>query len=534
MNTKQIIWTLLSIFLFVSTLEAKVYYVTSKGDDSQSGTSVQEAWKSLNKASSFTFNYGDSLLFQGGDTFLGTLEVKKAINNNDKTLYIGSIGKRKATIQAGLNNGIFIHNTSGVVIDNLELIGAGSQTNQGRGIYCLNDWPGKERFANIIINNVDVSGFRWAGIYVGGVPTDLAHGIIAPDGSRFGFENVTIANCRAFDNGYFGIHLSAAYTPEMNDYGNYNVTITQCQAYNNSGDPTYLTNHSGSGIMVDDSRKVTVSYCKAWNNGFLNPSNGGGPAGIWSHVSDSVTIAYCESFANKTNSTKDGAGFDFDAGMTNSIIEYCFSHHNYGAGYLNYSYPGAPKMWNNNIIRNCISLNDGLKNDYAAIYMGTDGCNLTNASFYNNTLINTKASKQFAAGILCYNNSAGGRNSNLHLSNNFIVTCDAFPLMALSETDSALIISGNVLLNLENQVILKTSRKATIPFHSWQEAQRKNNQTPDVLMNSTIDLKNQIDVLISSDKISADKQIIKLDEWIKRQTKRKNIGAGIFSLNPKK
>jgi len=134
---------------------------------------------------------------------------------------------------------------------------------------------------------------------------------------------------------------------------------------------------------------------------------------------------------------------------------------------------------------------------------------------------------------LCYNNSVGGRNSNLLLSNNFIVTCDAFPLMALSETDSALIISDNVLLNLENHVILKTNRKATISFQTWQEAQRKNNQTPDVLMNSNPDLKNQIDALISSDRISTDKQIIKLDEWIEHQTKRKNIGAGLFSLNPK-
>jgi len=134
---------------------------------------------------------------------------------------------------------------------------------------------------------------------------------------------------------------------------------------------------------------------------------------------------------------------------------------------------------------------------------------------------------------LCYNNSVGGRNSNLLLSNNFIVTCDAFPLMALSETDSALIISGNVLLNLENQVVLKISRKATISFQTWQENQRKNNQTPDVLMNSNTDLKNQIDALISSDKISADKQIAELNQWIERQTKRKNIGAGKFSLNPK-
>jgi len=105
--------------------------------------------------------------------------------------------------------------------------------------------------------------------------------------------------------------------------------------------------------------------------------------------------------------------------------------------------------------------------------------------------------------------------------------------MALSETDSALIISDNVLLNLENHVILKTNRKATISFQTWQEAQRKNNQTPDVLMNSNPDLKNQIDALISSDRISTDKQIIKLDEWIEHQTKRKNIGAGLFSLNPK-
>jgi hypothetical protein len=123
--------------------------------------------------------------------------------------------------------------------------------NGGYRVKILNDKPGNGKLSYIRIEQVEASGFRWAGIYVGGVPTDLPD-ITAPEGSRFGFSDVQIKNCTAYDNMYYGIYVSAAWKPDSKEYGNENVRIIDCMAYENTGDPTYTRNHSGSGIMLDD------------------------------------------------------------------------------------------------------------------------------------------------------------------------------------------------------------------------------------------------------------------------------------------
>src|SRR3712207_8524244 len=50
----------------------------------------------------------------------------------------------------------------------------------------------------------------------------------------------------------------------------------------------------------------------------------------------------------------------------NSIMQYNYSHDNYGAGYLLARYSSAPAM-SNLTIRYNISENDGRKNDYGGI-----------------------------------------------------------------------------------------------------------------------------------------------------------------------
>ena len=58
------------------------------------------------------------------------------------------------------------------------------------------------------------------------------------------------------------------------------------------------------------------------------------PVGIWAYQSDSITIQYCYSHDNHTSEKgKDGGGFDFDGGTTNSVMQNNFSANNEGAGY---------------------------------------------------------------------------------------------------------------------------------------------------------------------------------------------------------
>ena len=79
----------------------------------------------------------------------------------------------------------------------------------------------------------------------------------------------------------------------------------------------------------------------------------------------------------------DGGGFDLDGGVTNSVLQYNYSHDNDGAGYLVYSYPDAPYTCRNNTVRYNISQNDGRKHHFGAILVGGD---LRDTNIYNNTL----------------------------------------------------------------------------------------------------------------------------------------------------
>lgn len=60
-----------------STGNGKIYYIDQDGgNDSNSGTSKEEAWSSLEKVNATTFQPGDTLLFERGDEWVGQLSPK--------------------------------------------------------------------------------------------------------------------------------------------------------------------------------------------------------------------------------------------------------------------------------------------------------------------------------------------------------------------------------------------------------------------------------------------------------------------------
>lgn len=67
----------LPLLLLVVITNAKTYYVSATGNDSNTGTSSAAAWKSLTKVNSFVFAANDSILFNRGDVFYGSVIVKR-------------------------------------------------------------------------------------------------------------------------------------------------------------------------------------------------------------------------------------------------------------------------------------------------------------------------------------------------------------------------------------------------------------------------------------------------------------------------
>ena len=64
---------LLSCFFCATIVNAKTFYVSATGSDSNSGLTSSTPWKTISKINSAAYTNGDSILFKCGDTFYGSL-----------------------------------------------------------------------------------------------------------------------------------------------------------------------------------------------------------------------------------------------------------------------------------------------------------------------------------------------------------------------------------------------------------------------------------------------------------------------------
>jgi parallel beta-helix repeat protein len=70
---------LMVVFIVLSNLvSATVYYVSTTGNDANSGTSTSNPWRTLTKVNNFTPKPGDQILFKRGDSWTGTITIKSS------------------------------------------------------------------------------------------------------------------------------------------------------------------------------------------------------------------------------------------------------------------------------------------------------------------------------------------------------------------------------------------------------------------------------------------------------------------------
>ncbi len=355
--SRCILLTALAALTSFST-SAKTFHVSNNGNDSNSG-SLTHPIKTIDAANKIRLRPGDQLLFNGGDRFDGTLQLNLRGEASGRII-ISSYGTGRATIH-GLSKEAISLQGQYFELRNIDARGSGRKngsTSAGIQIYNAKD---------IIIDRIRVEEFQKSGLSVSG-STDIE-----------------IRNIHAVNNGFAGIFLY------QSQYG----LIKDCLAENNPGDPTNLTNHSGNGILVGESKNILIEHCVATQNGWDMPRTGNGPVGIWAYQADSVTIQYCIAYQNKTaKGAKDGGGFDLDGGVTHSVIQYCLAYENEGAGYGLFQYYGADK-WSDNVLRYCISYNDGQKGQASGgifVWNGDKGGKgFGNAQIYHNVVFNDAA-----------------------------------------------------------------------------------------------------------------------------------------------
>lgn len=355
------------LLIFNSAGNNRVYYFDQlNGNNANSGTNPDSAWAAISKLVEIEIQPGDSILFRGGQVFQGTIQLKNWMGNAEKGIFISSYGEGSATISGGNSEAFIADSCSFLEIKNLDFVGSGRKNgNTTSGVNISNS-------QNISVDSVKVSGFQKAGLKI----SDS--------------QNIRITRVHAFENGFTGILTGEAYHDPFRLLSK-NIYIGYCTAENNPGDPIILDNHSGSGILISGTDSAVVEYCLAKNNGWDQPWEGNGPIGIWAYHSNNVIIQNCIAHSNKTNPKGlDGGGFDFDGGITNSVMQYNLSYNNMGPGFGLYQYYGAAK-WENNIVRYNISFNDGTEIDSCGLQLWNgqmQGPEMKNALIYNNVFYN--------------------------------------------------------------------------------------------------------------------------------------------------
>jgi len=147
-----------------------VYYVSSLGNDANSGLSPNAPWKTIAKVNSATLSPGNSVLFRRGDTFYGSL-IPKNSGTSLKSITYGAYGTgnkpiisgfEKLTNWTGIGNGIYSATTTAVSALNIVNV---NNMNIPMGRYPKTGWLTFESFVGrtSITDNQLTGSPNWTG-----------------------------------------------------------------------------------------------------------------------------------------------------------------------------------------------------------------------------------------------------------------------------------------------------------------------------------------------------------------------------------
>lgn len=374
-------WVLLLFLARTATpVWAAHYHVDSaSGNDSRSGLSPAEAWRSLEKVNAQTFRPGDEILLKRGGRWHGTLHPLGS-GTSAQPIRLAAYGEgARPIIDGGAGPAVLLYNQDAWIIESLEVT-----NNKDSKQDALKVWAGPRRphYHLIRIRDCVAHDAGLSGIHVG-------------EGTYGNYDDVIIEDCASFNNQDSGIFIQGKDFAEVRG-----LAIRRSVAYGNGWD----------GIKIYSGRDGVIEHCTAYRNGWKQDAR----VGIWCWNSENIVIQFCESYENVTPGVHDGGGFDIDWSCLNCIIQYCYSHDNDGAGYL---FMGSGRGFTTrSVVRFNISQHDGRKNDYGGILCyGT----LQDSEVYNNAFLFT--GNEAGAAIHFRGDKEAGYPSNVRVFNNIAI-----------------------------------------------------------------------------------------------------------------
>jgi hypothetical protein len=332
----------------VSGTGGSTYYVdAARGRDSDPGTSPRTAWRTLARVERGSFRGGDRILLRGGQRFRGSIHLTTTnlgATSRTAVLRIGSFGRGRATILAPRRtDGIGAYNVAGIRVSDINVVGRGNLSLVKDRYRGCRDGPAGIRLAayslhrtldqGITVDHVDVSRF------CDGL-------LVASEDDVSRIAHVRVTAMRSHHNGDAGVWT---HDPARGEHLIEDVRVTNTRAYRN---------HDQGGIVLFGVDGGTVKNSVA----FANAKGGDGGVGVWAFDSNRILFAQNESYRNGSAAiTTDGDGFDFDRGVSNSVMEHNYSHDNGGVGFLVCSCERWTRFYRMHdiIIRSNVSRNDG-------------------------------------------------------------------------------------------------------------------------------------------------------------------------------
>lgn len=343
---------ILSLILLLSGCTNEYYIDSVLGDDFNSGKSPAKAWASIEKVNQSIFQPGDKILFKSGTAYYGQLEPKGS-GIKGKPILIDRYGKGKKPAIHG--NGeqlhtLLLHNVEYWEIRNLEITNTGKERVANRRGVIVS----AENFGDchhIVLDSLEIHHVNGSLVKKDGGGSAI---LWKNSGKKIPtrFVDLIIQNSYMYKCSRNGIN-SKGNTNRNKWFPSTGVIIRNNVLENIPGDGIVPIGCDGAIIENNILRDFpdVLSHEEA-------------AAGIWPWSSDNTIIQYNEVSGHKAK--WDGQGFDSDYNCVGTIIQYNYSHDNYGGFLLicnnGFSYKSSGNMGTKNtIIRHNISINDGIR-----------------------------------------------------------------------------------------------------------------------------------------------------------------------------
>jgi hypothetical protein len=329
--------------IFSLSLPGATYFVDSaNGDDTHPGTSLAQAWRSLERVNRTALGPGDEVLLVPGGEWRGTLAPQgRGAPGKPVVLRAAGPGPRPRIVGQG-EDAILLRNTPHFVLEGLDVTNPGDGATPRRGVHIVAANAGT--IAGVVVRNLYIHD-------VGGTNRVKDNGGIIfrtlGDQQPTRFDGLRIERNIIWRVDRSGIAAQSYHWPRHRWFPSLHVVIRD----------NFLADIGGDGIVPWATERALVEHNILRGANMRADSYN---AGIWPWSTDFTLFRL--NHATGVRTTLDGHGYDSDYNSRGTRFEYNLSHDNEG-GFMLICSPGKRDPRENlgnqgTVVRRNISRND--------------------------------------------------------------------------------------------------------------------------------------------------------------------------------